>query len=409
MALGTTGRRVVTTAAYLVAFHTLLAYGLPVGAFALLALALGILYYRIGAPAAVLVSASLVLVTLGYGLMLRVSGLENAIYYRPDEMLSEFRYDLGHRAYQRHAQVRMRMPYGDLQPMTSAAIGVPREVEYRIDGYGFRNDADYAGEPYVLVGDSFIAGSSNTQTDLLSAQLRTRGLAAYNLAHPGDLPDYAAYVDGFARTHRGFRVLLFVFEGNDFERARKQPVSAWALFWKRYYGLFSGTNVHRVTGSLIKRALRRAQITGAAYVTVRGLGPQRLAFLTRYIDATREPATPASAEFERALVQLKPHLAQVYFIPTNYRVYYRAIEGAQAAPLPDAKWQYLQGLCAREGLVCTNLTAPMQRAAEALLRQGELLWWPDDSHWNGRGIALTAQVVADSLQPARRRTSLPRR
>ena len=56
--------------------------------------------------------------------------------------------------------------------MTSARIGVARDVEYHIDHYGFRNDADYAGEPYVLVGDSFIVGSSNTQTDLLAARLK---------------------------------------------------------------------------------------------------------------------------------------------------------------------------------------------------------------------------------------------
>lgn len=397
------GRRVVTIAAWLVILHTLLAYGLPVALFAALAVGFGLWYYRMGAVGATVVSASLVVGTLLYGLVLRITGLENAIYYRPDEILTEFRYDLGHRAYRRDTAMTMRMPHGDLQPMTSVQIGIPRTVEYRIDRYGFRNDSDYTGEPYVLVGDSFIVGSSNTQGDLLSRQLSRYGIAAYNVAHPGDLPDYAKYVEQFSRRHSDFRILLFVFEGNDFEFARKPSTSVWALFWKRYYEMFSGTSVFRVTKSLIKRVARRSGTAGAAYVTVRELGGQRLAFLTRYIDATRSGELVPNSDFEQALTKLKPNLAQVYFIPTNYRVYYRALEGNSAPPLPDAKWAYLKSLCQRERLTCTNLTVPLIGAAEKALVRGEYLWWLDDSHWNGRGTAVAAQAVAASLTPGARR------
>lgn len=399
MALGNNGRRTIIVAAYLVVFHTLFAYGLPIGLFALLALGFGVLCYRTGPAGSVLLAATLLAATLLYGAMLRVTGLENAIYYRPDEMLSEYRADLGHRAYRRGTTLRMHMPYGDLQPMTKAAIGVARDVEYRIDNYGFRNDGDYAGEPYVLVGDSFIAGSSNTQADLLSSQLRhDYGIQAYNLAHPGDLTSYADYVDEFARTHGDFRVLLFIFEGNDFEGGPPEGESERRGFWKQYYNVFSGTNVYRVTKSLIKRTTRRAQIAGDAYVTVRELNGHPLAFLTRYIEATRVTHALAGDHFERALARLKPRLAHVFFIPTNYRVYYRALEGAQAPPLPNANWEYLQGLCVRTALACTNLTAPMMREADKMLARAEFVWWPDDTHWNRRGIAVAAQVVADTLR-----------
>jgi hypothetical protein len=150
----------------------------------------------------------------------------------------------------------------------------------------------------------------------------------------------------------------------------------WTRSWRRYYRPFSEANAYRVTNSPIKRATRRAQITGESHVTVRDLGTQRLALSARYIDSTREPTMPVSAEFERA------------FMPANYRVYYHTLEGAMAAPLPNAKWKYLQGLCAREGLVCTILAAPMPRAAETPLGKGEPLWWPDDSRWSGLGAAV---------------------
>jgi len=398
MTLRKTGRRVLSVLAYVVVFNTLLAYGLPGGLFGVLVVGLGVLYFRIGAAEAVTLSTSLVVVTLTYGLALKLTGFGNAVYYRPDEMLSEYRADLRHRAYHRDATIRMHMPYGDLQPMTSAKIGAPRDVTYHIDDYGFRNNADYAGERYILVGDSFVAGSGNTQDELLSAQLkRSYGLSTYNLAHPGGLPDYANYVDAFARTHRGFKVLLFVFEGNDFEPDEPPPPRILRA-WRRYYTMFSGTNVYRVTKSLIRRANRRAQIVGSVYVKVRELNGRPIGFLTRYVDATRDDHKPEIPSFEGALLRLKPYLTHVYFIPTKYRVYYRAVEGPQAPALADAKWGYLKQLCVRDDLVCTNLTAPMRRQADALRARGELLWWPDDTHWNGQGIAVAARIVAETLK-----------
>ena len=185
--------------------------------------------------------------------MLKLTGFGDAIYYRPDEILSEYRQDLGHRAYRRGETIRMHMPHGDLQPMTGAKIAVPHDVVYHIDSYGFRNDADFAGEQYVLIGDSFIAGSSNTQTDLLSSQLkRNHGIAGYNLAHPGGLSDYADYVEIFSKNHRNLRALVFVFEGNDFIPEEDERPSTSQSFLKDYLGIFSNTNVYRVTKSLIK-------------------------------------------------------------------------------------------------------------------------------------------------------------
>ena len=399
MTIDKTKQRIIRVLAFLVAFHVLLAYGLPGGMLALLATGIGILYFRIQTVGAIAISLSLVVATLLYGLALNVTGFGDAIYYRPDEILSEHRDDLGHRAYRRGETMHMRMPHGDLQSMTSARIGVAHDVEYHIDNYGFRNDADYAGEPYVLVGDSFVAGSSNTQKDLLSAQLKhDYGLAGYNLAHPGGLPDYADYVEAFARNHHEFHVLVFVFEGNDFDLEKDDRRSTPSRVLKGYSEIFSNTNVYRVTKSLIKRAMRRSQISGKAYVTLRDIRGHHIALLTRYIEATKAKDLPKNERFENALIRLKHYHPRIFFIPTNYRVYYRELEGAQASVLPNANWEYLKGLCTREGLECTNLTASMIRAGEELLTKGELLWWPDDTHWNRNGIATAARAVAETLK-----------
>jgi hypothetical protein len=143
------------------------------------------------------------------------------LYRSPHEMLATFDYRLGHGRYQPDRQVDMVMPFGDmvgLDRTTKDAIAQPRRVRFRTDSLGFRNDRDYAGEKIVLVGDSFIAGSGGDQEDLLSVQLRRDyGIPAYNLAFPGELHSYVRYVQSFFQTHPGeARVLLFLFEGNDF-------------------------------------------------------------------------------------------------------------------------------------------------------------------------------------------------
>jgi hypothetical protein len=390
-------RRWITIAAYVVAFHTLLAYGLPPGIFLLLAIAAGILYRRAGAMGSVAVTFSLVTVTLLYGLALKVSGFENAIYFRPDEKLSTFDYRHNHRSFQPGATMEMQMPHGDLQSMTNLKIAEPRRVIYHIDSYGFRNDADYQGQKYLLVGDSFVAGSGNTQVDLLSAQLsRDYAINAYNLAHPGDVPDYAMYVAGFKATYPGdAKVLLFIFEGNDFVESRAKQRSAVSLFFKRYANLFSDTNVFRVTKSLYARATRSSKISDSEYLTMAEVNGKKLAFLTDYVNVARHPSQPPIASFEQAIRAMSGDLERIYFIPTKYRIYHKYVNPGET--LPNASWDYLSRVCVKNNLKCTDLTAPLIEASDKLLAKGETTWWRDDTHWNRNGIAVAARVVAESL------------
>ena len=331
-------RRWITILAYLVAFHTLLAYGLPSGIFLLLALVVGVFYARVGALGSVAVSLTLLVVTLFYSLALSITGFENAIYFRPDERLSTFDYRHHHRIFRPDTTMEMQMPHGDLQSMTQVKIAEPRHVIYHIDSYGFRNDADYQGQRYLLVGDSFVVGSDNNQADMLSAQLRRDyAVSAYNLAHPGDVVDYANYVAGFKDTHPSdAKVVLFIFEGNDFVESRVKQRSAVALFLKRYSNLFSTTNVFRVTQSLYARATRASRISGSQYVTMAELQGQKIAFLSEYVEVTRRVSQPPIASFDSALHAMSGNIGHVFFIPTKYRVYHKHINGW--VRLVQARW-----------------------------------------------------------------------
>lgn len=399
-----TRSRVIGLVAFLTGFHLLLAYGLPPALFALLVIGLGALWWRGGALAVFTATLSLAAVTGLYALTLNLTGFEERIYYRPHEKLLSYDYSADHRVYRRDAALAMRMPYGDLQSMTVEQIGVPREVVFRTDRDGFRNDHAYHGQRLVLVGDSFVVGVGDTQSDTLDAQLRRdHGIDTYNLGHPGDLADYITYVRGFRARHGDdFRVLLFLFEGNDFSLERADVTgpehSGFGLFWKRYYALFSDTAVYRVTKSLTRSVGKRRAIAASGQVKIFEVKGRRMAFYAPYIEASETRDYRPGPGMEAALDALAGKLGHVYFVPTKYRVYYPQLHPGSA--LPSAHWAWLSAQCRRRQLACTNLTAPLTRASSQLLRDGNTTYWPDDSHWNRAGMAVAARVVAENLRAA---------
>lgn len=390
-------KSVIGSVAWLAALHTLLAYGLPGGLFVALGLLLGILYWRIGPMGAVTVSLALVMTTLLYGLALKATGFEDSIYYRPDEKYLRFDYANNHRIYQRNVRTEMSMPHGDLRAMTTEDIAEPRRVQFHTDADGFRNQRDYHGQRYLLVGDSFIAGSGNSQEDLLASQLlRDYGLDTYSLAIPGSPADYAVTMRGFAKRHGGnFRVLLFLFEGNDFDESRERHENTLARYGRRYYGLFSEFSTYRVTKSLLKRLTRARSIHASTELELVELGAKKMAYYKRYMDVTRRTQVPDPEGFERAIESMGAHIERVYFIPTKYRVYARHSKPGEM--LPNAQWEYLAGVCRKQQLRCTSLTEPLVQESGVLLKKGEFIWWRDDTHWNRHGIAVAARHVAADL------------
>lgn len=406
-----TRRRWLAAAAWLVSLCVVLFYGLPGALTALLTLLLGWLYTKQGAAAAIVITLALAVVTALYAVALKVSGLDQAIYYRPHERLVSYDYAARHRAYRPSMSLRMRVPHGDLKALTSADLAVPHDVLFRTDADGFRNDRDYRGQRYVLVGDSFVVGMNDSQADTLNAQLaRDYGLDAYNLGHPGDLGDYASYVAGFRARHgNDFRVLLFVFEGNDLAGtvppSDREKYSAAGLLAKRCFGFFSDTAVYRFTHSLVKRAQARGDIAASKDVRIAELAGQRVGFYVPYIDATRAATYQPDESVARAILELRPNLERIFFVPTKYRVYAKWMD--PAAALPNARWKWLESLCRRERIACTDLSPPLIAAAGDALKRNQLIWWADDTHWNRDGMAVAAREVARVVAQCRDRSDFP--
>jgi hypothetical protein len=402
MTLSPTARRVLGAIAWLLLLHILLAYGLPEWLFGVLLILLSVLYWRIGAANALMLSVTLLAITGVYALALRITGFEDRIYYRPDERYVQFDYANNHRKYKPGVDMTMTMPHGDLRAMVGKDISEPRPVRFQTDRDGFRNSRDYHGQGWLLVGDSFVTGHSNSQEDLLVSQLaRDYGIDAYSLGNTGNLNDYAAYVRGFDRQYGNqARVALFLFEGNDFDEARERPQSTLALLGRRYYNLFSEYPVFRVTNSLLKRALRGETIRQGNSLDIVDIQGRPFAFLKRYQDVVRRPELTNVQEFEPRLAALRSRIAMIYFVPEKFRVYQPYVRPDEK--LPHAQWNYLAGLCKKYDLRCTDLTPALVREAGARLKKNELLWWRDDTHWNRHGIAVAAKIVAADIKAAER-------
>ncbi len=355
---------------------------------------------RRGSATALLLVASLAISLVLYALVLNATGLDEAIYYRPHERYATWDSRWSHRAYQPRVSVRMDVPHGDLQGLTRAEIAEPRPMRFATDGDGFRNDADYAGEPWVLLGDSFVAGNGTSQEHLLPARLAARGVRAVNRGFPGGITDYEQFWRSFRSRHDGARALLFLFEGNDFpENADRREVAPWRAAMKRRVrdatAGFRRLPTSRVTRSLAARVAHLGAIRGGDLVAVHRVADRPLAFYLEYVKKTRREQLPEMTGFDAAFARLAPDLDAVFFIPTKYRVYQRWV--APEEDLPHASWRHLAASCREQGVPCVDLTAALRTRSESLLREGRFTWWRDDTHWNGAGIDAAAERVAETL------------
>ncbi len=338
------------------------------------------------------------------------------LYRSPHEMLATFDYRLGHGRYHPQRQIKMSIPYGDmvgLDQTTKAAIAEPRQVRFQTDSIGFRNDSDFENHTVLLVGDSFIAGSGNTQEDLLSTQLkRDYGIPAYNLAFPGELHSYVRYVQGFLETHgNAAKVFLFLFEGNDFPlpkprrgtKAVPNPSSPTAIeiSRKEIQQSFKELLVYRFGFSLyhiVNKKVRPQDYGQVTVIRVRGHDDLSLGFLNGYVAVTRRAAYNGGEEFPAKLARIRDRLAGIFFIPTKFRVYYDFLDINPQPPLPNAHWDYLKEQAAALGIRCMDLTGPLQEESRRLLPEGKLTFWKDDSHWNPYGMAVAARSIQVLLQ-----------
>lgn len=359
---------------------------------------------------AALLATTFLICTLVLELFVRMtSGSALTPYYRPHEMFAL------EKSYQASRQVEMLVPHGDLlaiDPQLDRALAQPRTVLFRTDTRGYRNDDDFDGsQQLIMVGDSFVVNDSGPQEETLTGRLfAEHGVMAYNLGFQAGPIGYSERIEWARQEFPGERcIVLMMFEGNDFQPADAQvalrvavpeslqgPVKAYVKAVVRRFELSRTMFGLRTRAAETLAAMFSSEAAERAppKTLLRHLGEQPIPFLAGYAEVTRRERYDDLGLIFNALESAPPDA--LFFIPEKYRVYSELIE--EREELPHAQWQHLETVARDLGIPAFDLTPAMQRRAAHLLHEGKLVYWLDDTHWNGEGASVAAQAIVSHLR-----------
>lgn len=361
--------------------------------------------------AVTLVAATLLTVTALVELTLRLLPQDaSPQYFRPHEVLGGHEFEGGMINYRPNQRLEdFEIPYGGLANLSPlVATRQPRVVDFVTDSLGFRNRADYAGQAFALFGDSFAAGTANTQDAILSEILTNEhGIPVYNAAYPAsEIGDYIARLRMLEGVHGArFRAIVLVFEGNDF-RCRSAERTDRGIRWHRGLQYIPGSirslESYRALYGLTRRAYHLHLAGGAKQedltVLVERVGEENVAFLKSYVEKVTAPEA-CSWEEQRSLFESAAgRIALLVFMPTKYRVYRSLARRGGESTEPSPASAFMHQLSLDLKVPYLDLTAPLVSASEALLKQGQYTFWLDDTHWNPNGIRVAAAAIADRLR-----------
>lgn len=357
----------------------------------------------------VLVSLSLVVALVSCEVFLSFSHSTVKSFYREHE-----KYVRGD-VYESSVVTRIEMPHGDLvtiDPTVPSTVREPRSVEFVTDSRGYRNRREYDGQKDILLGDSFVVANGTTQQDSLPEVLNECcGIAAYSLAHPADPVDYEDRAGWFlSEVSENVRLSFFFYEGNDFtfpsfketgEHASAgrffrllDTYDAWRL--KVLQGLFPRLSYPSIFYKLGRQAERRIFSRPGEAVLIHNVANAPAGFLP----AHTLPVLEKEAELEINQVPwIWERASCVFFIPTKARVYPDGFESSLKQKLVEepAALRRLHKIFDHLHIPVVDLTPVLRDAAKTFAAEGQMVFWRDDTHWNGRGVRAVAPAVAECL------------
>jgi hypothetical protein len=288
-------------------------------------------------------------------------------------------------------------------------------VRYQYDRHGFRNRTDAGAADVVVIGDSFIEGWGVTAPELMTARLGADlGRSVVNLGQSwyGPQQELEVLKRYGLPLHPKACVWAF-FEGNDLqdvERYRK-ALPVWSELSQRNHSFFLRSFTRNALYAL--RRLVRTRLGEDATGTLaypsgvfRAANGQDVRMYFEYKSHRLSPEEEAALGTVGAVLAEAGRLCEsrgarflVVFVPSKDRIYLdRTRFAANAEPL---RWKRNALPRRLEDLVrqadpradYLDLTPVFQQRAA----RGEILYFPQDSHWSPLGHAVAAKAVAARL------------
>ena len=299
---------------------------------------------------------------------------------------------------------------------------VPRWELFEVDERGFRNTVNGRRTPYdlVILGDSFGMGLGSSQEDTWTSILEREGHPLYNLSMPATCSAHGA-----ARLARELptlplspnaTIVVPLYVGNDLEECTEEVEQQLAEPPpSRATTARIAIDDYRVRSPLRQFGMRLVYrwLFADPVVTARSLSDGRsVLFYKPHIRAAQLSATevehsPNFSVLTRGLEKIRTlsehhHAAMVVVIlPTKEEVYRSILRGDSPDKVPYTISGFAmatQTFCAIHNIWCVDLTPPLMDEAKEQLKEGELLWWRDDSHWSPAGHRVVARLLDQALE-----------
>ena len=309
-------------------------------------------------------------------------------------------------------------PRSDMAVAFNLPVRAPREQSFTTDAKGFRNRLDRSRADVALVGDSYVEGAYVSDDETAASHLeRLTGWRVANLGRSGyGTLQELEVVRLFALPLHPRAVAWFFFEGNDLyddgtyetaiaylrEHGSYGAAQHHALDWNRFPEASLSLNAFR----LLRRTLDPiVPVVAPSYGLFQGpRGPDvKLYFYKdaalRFDDYEEQRFAKSRRALSEgaALLRANGIALQLVFVPSKFRVYRDLCRFPSGSPC--ASWRLwdlearFQEFCSKDGLPLLNLTGPMRAAAG----RGEILYAPEDSHWNAEGHRFVAALLASAL------------
>lgn len=356
-------------------------------------------------------------------LLVAVGLLDSALRFAPIDPLT-FRawealtpYRPSGAAFEPNRRYQTHRSYGDL-----TAIGNLRSLRrYRAEAFttdvlGFRNAAHVLGSPVdaILVGDSFAVGVGVLDDETLASRLSEPGdCRIYNAGGeaPGAGPDR---ILALAR-HLHMRHRLVIRLYSEDSEVPDIP-TAWAMTTRRLV-VGAPADAQRLVGRLrgiltvspLKILAERTWKTleddrilpnkEAGYV-VRGTlyNGDTMLFLTSRVKRAYERREAAAGYWKWLGDELRKEGFDLLLVlaPGKYTVYRPFLVSAgPVGPTADDYLERLERESRAAGVSVLSLAPVFRAEAARSMADGKYLYWPDDTHWNARGVALAAMAIRE--------------
>ena len=292
----------------------------------------------------------------------------------------------------------------------------PRQMSFTTDSRGFRNRIARQKTDVVLIGDSYIEGWYVSDDETAAVILERRlGRTVSNLGVSGfGTLQELVVLRRYALQLKPRLVAWFFFEGNDLyddqdfentmlylqdhdvqELGFNLPLGLdWprfrrASFLRNAYGL-----LRRTSHPLINKALPANGWYQDRHGTTHRLFYHDYAALP-FTDYEEERFKQTKKAFQAGIKLGRTQGTQVmlFFVPMKFRVYGEFCSFASESPYQHWEpWDLptrFSTFCSEEGIDCVDLSVPMRNAAAS----GQLLYAPEDSHWNREGHEFVAEQI----------------